>query len=951
MIVLFQMILCTGKQLFQFIFSKIYSTYFPFNDDTQNRVRCIYEGEPACYDSERGLQFSPPLYSQRYLAVQDLIRDERWNGKIHKIVDFGCAELKFFKYTKNMRGVHEVLEVDIQSSTLESNIYRVQPLIVDFIQRRSEALDVSVLAGSIADPDPRLLNTDMVVAIEIIEHLYPDTLEAIPYNIFEFIKPCVVVFTTPNVDFNVLFPPRSTFRHDDHKFEWTRRQFQDWAYNIVARFPEYAVWFDGVGALPAGTLENLGCCTQMAIFHNPDYKSRKLRENDACYYKLITEVNFPYEEVDELSHNDKILNEVMYRLTIYGVEYGLYFNYTKWRSEVPVTFLHTFVRDLCTLDELVIILKDHYIMENRLIDDTIQMCVIYEINDTSSERTTSISSDAASESQLHVINASDSDWETVQYSDPKYSNSSLILKSHACTDDNLSEKMLEEVEIQSILPKDVGINCNLSEEAVGEVLQTVVIPSTRSILSEVGTNQITSLPKDELKLVDEFDKKIDADTLIEKNKVESLLPFIEFRPPSAELRTKSEIVGNGSHQKTDKKTIKSNSKQIEINVKLQNSKSKLTSAKLNDLKFQVFPPVVDLNKPEELKPQIVNLPNVPLPLPPRIVENGDLINNNRDREGNNYEAVDDENGLENNLEDWNFDQHNENHIVRVDDIVPVIPEVRLKDRAAEDVIEYIIPGKKGPHDLIRDLVEHVPEPEPINYQSYQVNDFPIRPDKSRYSVYFRNESDMYRNNGETASGQSTSSLEVNTSNADADELSVLSDRHPSVHFDVSNGSEVSENSVYHELMPEPFPEWLVRLMPVVNLEHHETLDYLSQGDNLTVNPNDDFEESSSAASDNNVDADDEDNGSADILGIDDSNPGLAPNIMLLGQSSSQQTNIDSIDTDDYFFDSVNDLPSDEVFLLAADDSQLELENTLQRVQNVLQSNDKSSSHSKPPPSS
>lgn len=66
-----------------------------------------------------------------------------------------------------MRGVHEVLEVDIQSSTLESNIYRVQPLIVDFIQRRTEALDVSVLVGSIEDPDPRLLNTDMVVAIEM----------------------------------------------------------------------------------------------------------------------------------------------------------------------------------------------------------------------------------------------------------------------------------------------------------------------------------------------------------------------------------------------------------------------------------------------------------------------------------------------------------------------------------------------------------------------------------------------------------------------------------------------------------------------------------------------------------------------------------------------------------------------------------------------------------------
>lgn len=61
-----------------------------------------------------------------------------------------------------------------------------------------------------------------------IEHLYPDTLMDLPFNIFEYIMPKVAIVTTPNADFNVLFSNFSGFRHPDHKFEWTRKQFQDW---------------------------------------------------------------------------------------------------------------------------------------------------------------------------------------------------------------------------------------------------------------------------------------------------------------------------------------------------------------------------------------------------------------------------------------------------------------------------------------------------------------------------------------------------------------------------------------------------------------------------------------------------------------------------------------------------------------------------------------------------
>ena len=61
-----------------------------------------------------------------------------------------------------------------------------------------------------------------------IEHLYSETLADFPSSIFGGLHPKLVIITTPNSDFNVLFPNFTGFRHDDHKFEWSRVQFQDW---------------------------------------------------------------------------------------------------------------------------------------------------------------------------------------------------------------------------------------------------------------------------------------------------------------------------------------------------------------------------------------------------------------------------------------------------------------------------------------------------------------------------------------------------------------------------------------------------------------------------------------------------------------------------------------------------------------------------------------------------
>ena len=53
-------------------------------------------------------------------------------------------------------------------------------------------------------------------------------LEKVPQSLFGSVHPKTVVLSTPNADFNVLFPDLRGFRHHDHKFEWTRQQFQSW---------------------------------------------------------------------------------------------------------------------------------------------------------------------------------------------------------------------------------------------------------------------------------------------------------------------------------------------------------------------------------------------------------------------------------------------------------------------------------------------------------------------------------------------------------------------------------------------------------------------------------------------------------------------------------------------------------------------------------------------------
>lgn len=69
--------------------------------------------------------------------------------------------------------------------------------------------------------------------------------------------------TTPNREYNVAFEglPAGQFRHRDHRFEWTRGEFEGWAGGVGGRHGY------SVGFLPVGPEDPaLGPPTQMAVF-------------------------------------------------------------------------------------------------------------------------------------------------------------------------------------------------------------------------------------------------------------------------------------------------------------------------------------------------------------------------------------------------------------------------------------------------------------------------------------------------------------------------------------------------------------------------------------------------------------------------------------------------------------------------------------------------------------
>jgi 3' terminal RNA ribose 2'-O-methyltransferase Hen1 len=204
---------------------------------------------------EAALEERLSLNQQRLTAIVALLKQR--GSK--RVIDLGCGEGKLLRSLLKDACFEQITGIDVSPRALEIAQKRLD---IDHLPSH-QASRLQLLSGALTYRDDRLSGYDAATLIEVIEHVELDRLPSLERVVFEFAHPQVVIVTTPNSEYNVRFEnlPAGKLRHRDHRFEWTRLEFQTWGDRVADRFG-YSVEFDGIG------LEDpeLGAPTQMGVF-------------------------------------------------------------------------------------------------------------------------------------------------------------------------------------------------------------------------------------------------------------------------------------------------------------------------------------------------------------------------------------------------------------------------------------------------------------------------------------------------------------------------------------------------------------------------------------------------------------------------------------------------------------------------------------------------------------
>lgn len=199
-----------------------------------------------------------PLALQRHGAVLAALR----SVGARRVIDLGCGSGALLPALLAERSFTEIVGVDVSHRALQEAARRLHlDRAPGWLRER-----VRLLQGALTYTDDRLQGYDAAVLMEVIEHVDEDRLPALEHAVFGHAAPAAVIVTTPNIEHNVRYEtlPAGSLRHRDHRFEWTRAQFADWAHRTADRY-RYEVRLLGVGTDDS----EVGTPTQMAVFTKP----------------------------------------------------------------------------------------------------------------------------------------------------------------------------------------------------------------------------------------------------------------------------------------------------------------------------------------------------------------------------------------------------------------------------------------------------------------------------------------------------------------------------------------------------------------------------------------------------------------------------------------------------------------------------------------------------------
>jgi 3' terminal RNA ribose 2'-O-methyltransferase Hen1 len=196
-----------------------------------------------------------PLAQQRRAAIIDTLVEQGATS----VLDVGCGDGRLLQDLFADSRFARIAGADVSPAALH---LAAKHLHLDaFSERQRERL--TLFQSSLLYRDARLRGFDALVVSEVIEHLELERLDTFARTLFGEAQPPLLILTTPNRDYNQLYPrlPAGDRRDKDHRFEWSRAEFQAWCLPVAERY-DYQVRFEPVGEVHP----ELGASTQMAVF-------------------------------------------------------------------------------------------------------------------------------------------------------------------------------------------------------------------------------------------------------------------------------------------------------------------------------------------------------------------------------------------------------------------------------------------------------------------------------------------------------------------------------------------------------------------------------------------------------------------------------------------------------------------------------------------------------------
>jgi 3' terminal RNA ribose 2'-O-methyltransferase Hen1 len=211
--------------------------------------------DKAAAEPEDELEKPIRLHDLRLDTVAETLKTHRASS----ILDLGCGEGKLLRRLIKDQAFRRIIGIDASVATLEKARRKLR------LDQAGDAMAerVNLMLGSLTYGDRRWHGFDAATLVEVIEHIEPHRLSALALSLFGDARPDLVIVTTPNREYNALFEnlENGRLRHPDHRFEWTRAEFQAWG-DAVASDYRYDVSYSPLGPVD----EALGGPSQMAVF-------------------------------------------------------------------------------------------------------------------------------------------------------------------------------------------------------------------------------------------------------------------------------------------------------------------------------------------------------------------------------------------------------------------------------------------------------------------------------------------------------------------------------------------------------------------------------------------------------------------------------------------------------------------------------------------------------------